>query len=56
IFDNISRLIRDRHQFARQVQALTAEGRLSGWVLMMLPIAMFAYIYVVNYEYISLLW
>jgi len=56
VFDNISRLIRERHQFARQVQALTAEGRLSGWVLSLLPIAMFAYIYIVNYDYISLLW
>jgi len=56
VFDNISRLIRERHQFARQVQALTAEGRLSGWVLSILPLVMFAYIYVVNYAYISLLW
>ncbi|PLY02467.1 MAG: pilus assembly protein TadB [Desulfuromonas sp.] len=56
IFDNISRLIRERHQFARQVSALTAEGRLSGLVLCVLPILMFGYIYVVNYEYISLLW
>lgn len=56
IFDNISRLIRERHQFARQVQALTAEGRLSGWVLSILPLAMFVYIYLVNYKYISLLW
>ena len=56
IFDNISRLIRERHQFARQVQALTAEGRLSGWILMFLPLLMFLYIYFVNFDYISLLW
>lgn len=56
LFDNISRLIRERHQFARQVQALTAEGRLSGWILSILPLVMFAYIYLVNYNYISLLW
>ena len=56
ILDNISRLIRERIQFKRQVKALTAEGRLSAIVLIALPIVMFVYIYFVNYEYLSLLW
>lgn len=56
ILDNISRLIRDRVQFGRHVMALTAEGRLSAWVLIALPLVMFLYIYLANYEYISLLW
>jgi tight adherence protein B len=56
ILDNISRLIRERIQFARQVQALTAEGRYSAGVLIALPIVMFLYMYVVRNEYIALLW
>ena len=56
ILDSISRLIRERVQFGRQVQTLTAEGRLSAWVLIALPLAMFLYIYFANYEYISMLW
>jgi tight adherence protein B len=56
ILDNISRLIRERVQFARQVQALTAEGRYSAGVLIALPIVMFLYMYVVRNEYIALLW
>jgi tight adherence protein B len=56
ILDNISRLIRERIQFARQVKALTAEGRYSAGVLISLPIVLFVYVYFVNYEYISLLW
>lgn len=56
ILDNISRLIRERVQFHRQVKALTAEGRYSAIVLIGLPIFMFVYIYFVNYEYLSLLW
>lgn len=56
ILDNISRLIRERVKFARQLKALTAEGRLSAWVLIALPLVMFVYIYLVNYEYISILW
>jgi tight adherence protein B len=56
ILDNISRLIRERIQFRRQVKALTAEGRLSAIVLIGLPIALFAYIFFTNHGYLSLLW
>jgi tight adherence protein B len=56
ILDNISRLIRERIQFARQVRALTAEGRYSAMVLISLPLVLFVYIYFVNYSYLSLLW
>ncbi|PLX81857.1 MAG: pilus assembly protein TadB [Desulfuromonas sp.] len=56
IFDNLSRIIRERIQFRRQVKALTAEGKLSGIILVLLPIVMFLYIYLINYDYISLLW
>lgn len=56
ILDNISRLLRERVQFGRQVRALTAEGRLSAGVLIALPIFMFIYIYFVNNKYISTLW
>ncbi|MGE4545485.1 MAG: type II secretion system F family protein [Pedobacter sp.] len=56
ILDNISRLIRERIQFKRQVKALTAEGRLSAMVLIGLPIALFAYIFFINHKYLTLLW
>ncbi len=56
ILDNISRLIRERIQFKDHVAALTAEGRLSAIVLIGLPIVMFVYMYVTNYDYLSLLW
>lgn len=56
ILDRISRLIRERLQFKRQVKALTAEGRLSAWILILLPLVMLIYMYFVNYDYISQLW
>lgn len=56
IFDNLARLIRERLQFRRQVKALTAEGRLSGWILLLLPFAVFLFIYFTNIDYIRLLW
>ena len=56
IFDNLSALIRDRLQFTRQVWALTGEGRMSAFVLLMLPVVMFLYLYLVNNGYVSILW
>jgi tight adherence protein B len=56
ILDQISGLIRERTKFKRHVVALTAEGRISGVVLIGLPVAMFVYLYFVNYDYVSLLW
>ncbi len=56
ILDNISRLIRERIQFQRQVRAMTAEGRYSAGILIGLPIFMFLYMYLTNYDYIKLLW
>lgn len=56
VLDNISRLIRERVQFKRQVETLTAEGKASAAILMAMPVLLFVYIYFVNYEYVSLLW
>lgn len=39
--DNVIETIRDRQRVARQIQALSAEGRASGWVMIALPIAVF---------------
>jgi tight adherence protein B len=55
ILDNIGNLIRDRFRIWGQVQALTGEGRLSGIVLMALPLALFLAVYHFNEKYISLL-
>jgi tight adherence protein B len=41
ILDNISGVIRERIELAGLVRGLTAEGRLSGWVLFALPILVF---------------
>jgi tight adherence protein B len=38
VLDNVAETIRDRAQIARQVRSLSAEGRLSAWVLMGLPV------------------
>ncbi len=55
ILDKIGRLIRERFQILGQVQALTAEGRLSGILLLALPPGLLAMIYSMNPDYASLL-
>ena len=39
----------------RQIRVLTAEGRLSAWVLTLLPLGIAVYMFAVNPEYIGLL-
>lgn len=51
VLDNISGVIRERLKLFGMVKALTAEGRLSGWVLLALPIVVFVLELVVNPAY-----
>lgn len=55
ILDKISYIIRERFKIMGQVQALTGEGRISGIVLMALPIALFFAVYYLNPDYVMLL-
>jgi len=55
ILDKIGHLIRERFQIWGQIQALTGEGRLSGVVLLGLPIVLFFGVYYLNTEYVMLL-
>lgn len=56
VLDKISGVIRDRIKLHGTVQALTAEGRLSGYVLLALPFVVFAAMLRINYEYAEVLW
>lgn len=51
VLEKIGKVIRERVQLLGTVQALTAEGRLSGWVLLALPVAVFFVMMVVNRDY-----
>jgi tight adherence protein B len=55
ILDKIGYIIRERFKIMGQVQALTGEGRISGIVLMALPIALFFAVYHLNPDYVMLL-
>lgn len=48
--------LRERESLQRQVATLSAEGRLSAYILIAMPIFIFVYMTRVNYDYVSLLW
>lgn len=51
ILDNISKVIRDRHQMFLKVKALSSEGRMTAWMLTALPIFGFVSIFLVTPQY-----
>ena len=56
ILDRIGHVIRERFKILGQVKALTAEGRLSGIVLIALPIGLFLMMLHMKPDYVELLW
>jgi tight adherence protein B len=56
ILDKIGYVIRERYRILGQVQALTAEGRLSGVILIALPFGLFLTMMYIKYDYVELLW
>jgi tight adherence protein B len=56
ILGNISQIIRARLKLVAQVRVLSAEGRMSAWILGLLPFAVAAAMLVLNPAYISMLW
>ncbi len=56
VLDSIAATIRERQRMTAQVRTLTAQGRLSGIVIALLPFLLFALFSVINLEYVRLLW
>ncbi|HEY8037122.1 MAG TPA: type II secretion system F family protein [Methylobacter sp.] len=54
-FENIGKLIRGRFRFQRRVLTLTAEARMSAWVLAMVPFVLFIGISLINPDYVRTL-
>lgn len=55
VLDNLAKVIRERFRILGQVKALTAEGRLSGWILCALPPFIFLVLTLLNPHYIEIL-
>jgi tight adherence protein B len=55
ILENIADVIRERFKILGQVRVYTAQGRMTGWIIGFIPFGLAMYIYMVNPDYIALL-
>jgi len=55
ILDNISETIRERQKIKNELKTLTAQGKLSGGILILMPVFLGIVIYLFNREYVMLL-
>jgi len=54
VLDQVGQTIRERNQIRRQVKALSAEGKLSAYVLMALPIGIVGFLGLTRPEYVGI--
>ena len=52
IFERISQVIRSRFRFGRRVRTLSAEGRMSAWILTLVPIILFGVLWITTPDYL----
>jgi tight adherence protein B len=55
ILEKIAVVIRGRFRFQRKVKTYTAEGRMSAWVLAMVPLVLFVALYFTSPDYLPTL-
>jgi tight adherence protein B len=56
LLGNIAAIVRERLKLYGQVRALSAEGRLSAWILSVLPFALAGLLQIINPKFMQLLW
>jgi len=56
VLDKTAHVIFERFRLRREVSTRTAQGRMTGWVLTLLPVVLAFALYLVNPEMMSLLW
>lgn len=56
LLDNLSNLIRQRFRLLEKVKALAAEGKISGWILGILPFVMALIINIISPGFMAILW
>ena len=56
VLDKTAYVIRERFRLKREIQTRTAQGRLTGWILTLLPVALGIAIYMINPNMMSVLW
>jgi tight adherence protein B len=56
VLEKAAYLIRERFKLKRQIRVHTAQGRLTGWILTVLPVVLGVALYLVSPETMSILW
>jgi tight adherence protein B len=56
VLEKVAQTSRGRFRLRKQVQVHTAQGRMTGWILSLLPVALGGAMYLVHPEGISILW
>ncbi len=56
VLEKVAQTSRERFRLRKQVRVHTAQGRMTGWILSLLPVALGFAMYLVSPEGISLLW
>jgi tight adherence protein B len=56
VLDHVGETIRERSEIKGQVQSLSAEGRLSAYILVALPVGMFLYLSIASPDYMGALY
>lgn len=56
VLDTISFTIRERLRIKGEIRTLTAQGRLSGWIISMLPFVLAFILFLINRDYVAELW
>jgi tight adherence protein B len=56
VLENVAQTTRERFRLKKQVSVHTAQGRMTGWVLSLLPVCLGLAMYLVNPDGMSVLW
>ena len=56
VLEKVAQTSRERFRLRKQIQVHTAQGRMTGWILALLPVALGFAMYMVHPEGISILW
>ncbi|MDA8128479.1 MAG: type II secretion system F family protein [Betaproteobacteria bacterium] len=56
LLDNLARLMRERFKLLGQIRVLSAEGRISAWILTLLPFALAGAIHLIHPKFLAVLW
>ena len=56
VLANVSHVIRERYRLKRQIRVHTAQGRLTGWILALLPLILGCLLFIARPDFISVLW